>query len=90
MTDYANLISELVKRGLTNPSKLGAHSGLYDEAAGAIRQLVREREALLKALSGNCYECKHFGTDHKELFCGRCFRGAGWEDKWEWRGVDEE
>jgi len=90
MTDYADLIEALTGRGLTSPSTLGAHSGLYDEAADAIMQLVREREALLKALSGNCYECKHFGTDDKELFCGKCFRGDGWENKWEWIGVDEE
>jgi len=76
MTDYESLI---------------VRTSFYDEtAADAIRQLVREREALLRALCGNCCECKHFCADHEELFCGRCFHGTGWEDKWEWIGVDEE
>lgn len=37
--DYDKLIEQLRRRGLSNGSALGPHSGLYDEAATAIETL---------------------------------------------------
>ena len=38
--EYINLVEELRKRGLSNGSALGSHSGLADEAADAIEDLL--------------------------------------------------
>ena len=39
MMDYDQLIEHLRRRGLSNGSALGPHSGLYEEAALAIETL---------------------------------------------------
>lgn len=46
MNDYKELLEELKRNGLSNGSALGHHSGLCDEAADAIKQLVKERDKL--------------------------------------------
>lgn len=42
MENVKSLIDELRKHGLSNGSSLGYHSGLMDEAADTIEQLLKE------------------------------------------------
>ncbi len=68
--DYDKLIERLRRRGLSNGSALGPHSGLYEEAATAIETLrtdlarvTAERDAAKSADVApvvHCRECKHF------------------------------
>lgn len=44
--DIEKLIEHLERRGLSNGSSLGPHSGLYDEAADALTALLAENERL--------------------------------------------
>ena len=46
MENIENIVTELRKRGLSNGSSLGWHSGLMDEAADVIEQLQTEVERL--------------------------------------------
>ena len=55
--DYDKLIEQLRRRGLSNGSALGPHSGLYEEAALAIKALraelarvTAERDAAVEAV----------------------------------------
>ncbi len=55
--DYDKLIEQLRRRGLSNGSALGPHSGLYEEAATAIETLrtdlarvTAERDAAVEQL----------------------------------------
>lgn len=55
--DYDKLIEQLRRRGLSNGSALGPHSGLYEEAALAIETLradlarvTAERDGAIKAV----------------------------------------
>lgn len=57
MMDYDKLIEQLRRRGLSNGSALGPHSGLYEEAATAIETLrtdlarvTAERDAAVEQL----------------------------------------
>jgi hypothetical protein len=49
--DVEKLIEHLERRGLSNGSSLGPHSGLYDEAADAFTALLAENEKLRAELS---------------------------------------
>ena len=49
--DVEKLIEHLERRGLSNGSSLGPHSGLYDEAAGAFTALLAKNEKLRAELS---------------------------------------
>lgn len=59
-----------------------------------IRQLEREREALIKVAHGQCRACKHklsFSPyDEPCCKCRNIWPGHGFESRWEWRGVEEE
>jgi len=46
--EVLDLVQELRKRGLSNGSSLGQHSGLYEKAADMIEQLFSERAVLVK------------------------------------------
>ena len=48
--DYKELIEHLERHGLQNPSSYGHHSGLYDEAAAAITDLLARAKAAEKRL----------------------------------------
>ena len=55
--DYKELVEHLERRGLSNPSSLGPHSGLYEQAATAIatvlsriKKVEQERDAAIKEL----------------------------------------
>ena len=43
--DYKELIENLERRGMKNGSSLGEHSGLYEQAAYAITDLLARAEA---------------------------------------------
>ena len=47
--DIKKLIEQLSARGLNNGSSLGYHSGLYEEAAAAITDLLVENQSLRNA-----------------------------------------
>lgn len=89
MNDYKELVKELKRNGLSNGGALGHHSGLCDEAADAIEQLVRERDAAVNWLPHQCNLCKHCHPANG-IHCakGGC---ADWKrrENWEWRGVQE-
>lgn len=81
MNDYKELIEHLRNGG-------GGHFGLKMcyEAADAIEQLVKERDAAVADLQeatlrdvGECFACKH----RNEVGCSAYSDG----ECWEWRGV---
>lgn len=58
MKDYTDLVSRLNEYSANKQ----CHGGISAEAADAIQQLMREREALLKAIDGDCSHClKQYG-----------------------------
>ena len=50
------------------------------ESAEAIERLVRERDAVIKEIQKNCYNCKY-----RDMPCNLCH----YHDKWEWKGAQE-
>ena len=55
MRGHTELLDELRRRGLGNPSLLGRHLGVCDEAADAIEELLAENEMLKKQILGKCH-----------------------------------
>ena len=92
--DYDKLIEQLRRRGLSNGSALGPHSGLYEEAALAIETLradlarvTAERDAAVKDLN------EFLAMD--ELCPVQCewrkWNGTYCDGKTpEWRGIKED
>lgn len=65
------------------------------EMAVIIEQLVRERDAAVKDLKemeryAYCPVCKHHKLHYTDEPCKSCRSGLGFEDNWEWRGVQDE
>lgn len=48
---YKGLVEQLKRKGLTNGSSIGQHSGLYEEAAAAITELLDRAENAEKKLT---------------------------------------
>lgn len=77
MKDYTNLVASLNDYSACKQ----CHSSIASEAADAICQLMRERDALLEAIDGDCEhcakqnECESFNSLEFPQACG-C--------KWEW------
>lgn len=76
MRDYTDIADSL-----ENCSCQKTNHSIFSEAEYAIRQLMREREALLRIIEGDCehcakqYECEHFKSFE--------FPQSG-ECEWEW------
>ena len=96
--DYDKLIEQLRRRGLSNGSALGPHSGLYEEAATAIETLradlarvTAERDGAVHDLEEIMFKGGHnIGTCH---FCtnGQCYgRGGTQCCEPKWRGIKED
>ena len=96
--DYDKLIERLRRRGLSNGSALGPHSGLYEEAATAIETLradlarvTAERDAAIEDLEEIMFKGGHnIDTCH---FCanGQCYgRGGTQVCNPLWRGIKED
>lgn len=70
--DYKELVEQLKRKGLSNGSSLGHHSGLYDEAATAITDLLNRAESAEKKLA-EC-EPKHgyWVIIDGDLVCSEC------------------
>ena len=90
--DVEKLIEHLERRGLSNGSSLGPHSGLYDEAADAFTALLAENEKLRDKL--NYVRMKRDAA----VCCIFKVEGAlerGTDNKWarehiaEWRRIEE-
>ena len=92
--DYDKLIEQLRRRGLSNGSALGPHSGLYEEAAIAIETLradlarvTAERDGVVKDLN------EFLAMDELcPIQCEWCkWNGTYGDGKTpEWRGVQNE
>lgn len=96
--DYDKLIERLRRRGLSNGSALGPHSGLYEKAALAIETLradlarvTAERDAAIEDLEeimlkgGHNIDTCHFCTN------GQCYgRGGTQACEPKWRGIKED
>lgn len=100
MTDYTALIAALREEGATvailavewNIPALTAKRIL--EAADAIEQLVKERDAAVRDLKlamqrdfSECVICKNYGDYPRKGKCRECFQGA--ENNFEWRGIHD-
>lgn len=88
--DYKELIENLERRGMKNGSSLGEHSGLYEQAAYAITDLLarseeaesraekaeKERDAAVKTIFQwtGCPECKYW--DSQDEWCEKHDREA--------------
>ena len=102
--DYDKLIEHLRRRGLGNGSALGPHSGLYEDAAAAIKTLradlarvTAERDGAVKDLKkwNICATCGHYSPYGKKSNCkikSAHISGGNWAgcSKWEWRGNQKE
>lgn len=82
---------------------IGPYSGLYEEAATAIKTLhtdlihvTAERDAAIKQLHGYCPACAYYTPNYNEGPCERCkheyfqYQDIEATDNWEWRGVEKE
>ena len=84
--DYDKLIEQLRRRGLSNGSALGPHSGLYEEAATAIETLrtdlarvTAERDALIKRTAGDCWSCiRRYECNSRKGPHSRCWEFDPW------------
>lgn len=96
--DYDKLIEQLRRRGLSNGSALGPHSGLYEEAATAIETLradlarvTAERDGAVQDLEEIMFKGgPNIDTCH---FCanGQCYgRGGTQVCNPLWRGIKED
>lgn len=96
--DYDKLIEHLRRRGLGNGSALGPHSGLYEDAAAAIKTLradlarvTAERDGAIEDLEEIMFKGGHnIDTCH---FCanGQCYgRGGTQVCNPLWRGIKED
>ena len=56
------------------------------EAADAIEQLVKERDAAMEDIPRLCWSCK---SNENKLKCYKCNRLLEYRPAWEWRGVKE-
>ena len=103
--DYDKLIEQLRRRGLSNGSALGPHSGLYEEATLAIETLradlasmteerdaaVADMEALMWFSGEGCHICAHAVEVHKEPYVRLdCDLENGTDCSPKWRGVQNE
>ena len=101
--DIEQMIEQLKKKGLTNGSSLGWHSGLFEQAADALMELQSENEkmraeldAAIKQLHGHCPACTHYTPNHNEGPCQTCkheyYHLLNNEsfDNWKWRGPQKE
>ena len=82
--DYKELIENLERRGMKNGSSLGEHSGLYEQAAYAITDLLArseeaearaekaesERDKLFQILNDVCRDVRAKSAD--KYVCGLC------------------
>ena len=83
---YDKLIEQLRRRGLSNGSALGPHSGLYEEAATAIETLrtdlarvTAERDALIKRTAGECWACiRRYECNSRKGPHSRCWEFDPW------------
>ena len=87
---YKDLINSLRKRGLSNPSSLGHHSGLFDEAADAIEKLQAKvnANAPTNSFIEGCVYCelkslpghgdykfgREFDTEYQASVCIRSYK----------------
>ena len=66
--DYKKLVEQLNRKGLSNGSSIGHHSGLYEIAASAITELLARAEIAEKELRErepvvHCKDCSHQITE---------------------------
>lgn len=88
--DYEGIVNILRSYRFMTLNRSMIDDALTD-AADAIEALLAERDAAEKALKKfGCNACKHSGVSRRDNPCCDCCRLAGWEDKWEWRGPQEE
>lgn len=77
MKDYTNLVDRLNDYSASKQ----CHGGITAEAADAIQQLMREREALLDIVNGDCSHClNQYGCDSFNVLEFPQSEGC----KWEW------
>lgn len=93
MDDYKELVQRL-HRHIMGDDYFNINSDFASavvQAADAIEQLVKERDAAINAIPHNCFTCKKFPTFHKDGlendFCNKCYRSG--YCNWGWRGASE-
>ena len=92
--DYDKLIEQLRRRGLSNGSALGPHSGLYEEAALAIETLRADLARVTAERDGAIKDLNEF-LSMDELCPIQC-EWCKWKDTFcdgktpEWRGIRKE
>jgi ferredoxin len=80
---------EMVSDALAYIQQLEQDNAQKDER---IRQLEREREAMLRQLSMHCEACKYWEAPMSCKECRTCTNPwkANPKENWEWRGVEED
>lgn len=88
MNDYKELIE------LLRDDEFCGKLDYIDDAADAIEQLVKERDAAVKDMNTLCSTfadicsfCKNDSRNDGDV-CVKC-KGTDWLEFWEWRGVQE-
>ena len=92
--DYDKLIERLRRRGLSNGSALGPHSGLYEEAALAIETLCADLARVTAERDGAIKDLNEFLSMDElcPIQCEWCkWNGTYCDGKTpEWRGIKED
>lgn len=99
MSDYKELLrlSEKSADAWRDSNEYYQAALLIDSLCEAIETLMAERDALLDAAHGSCYDCAYYKTKMHDEPCVKCYYSlqyfskptidAGLSDCWQWRGM---
>jgi hypothetical protein len=98
VTEYgdAHDLIDSVEQGHAPMADASAYIRLLEQANDhkdkRIRQLAREKEAMLRQLSMHCEACKYWESPMSCKECSTCTNPwkVNPKENWEWRGVEEE
>lgn len=98
--EVKELVKALMRRGLTNGTSLGYHSGLYEQAASALESMQEEldrvkaerdaavedlKNAIFDDCTNSCTFCAHQNPKLEAPYCLAYFCE---NDEWQWRGLE--
>ena len=89
------MIEQLRNYGkLWEPCEDTERSHILEGAANAIETMLKEREALIRELEHNCYNCFYQGQERDSGVCWDCITGPDFGyaktqyKNWKWHGIE--